>query len=602
MNSYCISKKLFLFFFFVSITFASAYAQANEEVIIYVDVDKEENIDFFNEETYGNSWDTAFRSLHDALRFGDPNATQIWIAAGNYYLDDGMGYSSQFDSTPFTSYTNPFVIQNRDVTIYGGFAGTETSLEQRNIQANPTYLDGNVYYKNLRDFTVPDDFYAPANKFSNRILLIRNSTVTLDGLTFQYVTGDNQTHVYKTDEGRGAFITANLSAVTVNNCLFQYGQDGFYGMIVYARNETSPVQINNSVIQKSGGAGRSYFDVDNFSIDRSIFQELGNESDENSIISDASSNVEFSNSVVYKNTGVRIGSAPAEGDCNLTFRNLLVLNNDLKGRSFFEGDDTFVENLSRSISVINSTFINNAYAACVGLSSTTFFPIDYAVTMQNNVFYGNKTANGGSTISPEITNVVEEDVVSISNNATDKSGSVLLTDTNFNTGAVDLSAITDLTTLFVTPDNPKGVDNEWLTSDDGFVPEKGSTLLIGAGTATGAPTTDIIGATRPAVPSLGAYEGEPVLGSAMIKKIEDSLELYPNPVVKGSTLYINNPNALTVHTIEIHDLTGRLVKTFALEDRNTHIAIDISSLANATYTVRIHNEHGTVSKKIIINN
>ena len=222
--------------------------------------------------------------------------------------------------------------------------------------------------------------------------------------------------------------------------------------------------------------------------------------------------------------------------------------------------------------------------------------------MQNNVFYGNKTTNGGTTISPEIINVVEEDVVSISNNATDKSDSVLLTDTNFNTGAVDLSAITDLTTLFVTPDNPKGADNEWLTSDDGFVPDKGSTLLIGAGTATGAPTKDIIGATRPAIPSLGAYEGEPVLGSGRIKKLEDSLELYPNPVVKGNTLYINNPNALTIHTIEIHDLTGRLVKTVALEDRNTHIAIDISSLANATYTVRIPNEHGNISKKIIINN
>ena len=222
--------------------------------------------------------------------------------------------------------------------------------------------------------------------------------------------------------------------------------------------------------------------------------------------------------------------------------------------------------------------------------------------MQNNVFYGNKTTNGGTTISPEITEFTQEDIVSISNNATDKSDSVLLTDTNFNTGAVDLSDITDLTTLFVTPDNPKGDDNEWLTDDDGFVPDKGSTLLIGAGKATGAPTTDIIGATRPAVPSLGAYEGEPVLGSAMIKKIEDSLELYPNPVVKGNTLYINNPNALTIHTIEIHDLTGRLVKKAALADRNTHIAIDISSLANATYTVRITNEHGNISKKIIINN
>ena len=600
MKSYCISKKLFLFFFFVSITFASAYAHADEEVIIYVDIDKEENIDFFNVETYGNSWDTAFKSLHDALRFGDPNATQIWIAAGNYYLDDGMGYEPEANATPSFTYRNPFVIQSRDVTIYGGFAGTETSLEQRNIQANPTYLDGNVYYKDT-DFTNPDDFYDPANRFSNRIMLIHNSTVTFDGLTFQYVTGNRQTDVDREDQGRGAFITANRSAVTVNNCLFQYGQYAHYGMVVYARNETAPVQISNSVIQKSGDA-TDYFNVENLSIDRSIFQELRDVGNGSLITSFNSLNVEFSNSVLYNNTGVLIGRTSGEKDINLTFRNLLVLNNDLSGKSFLDVDNTFAQNLSRSISFINSTFINNTYAACVGLTSTTFLPVDYALTMQNNVFYGNKTTNGGTTISPELTNVKQEDVLSISNNATDKSDSVLLTNTNFNTGAVDLSAISDLTTLFVGPSDPDGDDNEWLTDDDGFVPDKGSTLLIGAGKATGAPTTDIIGATRPAVPSLGAYEGEPVLGSAMIKKIEDSLEIYPNPVVKGSTLYINNPNALTVHTIEIYDLTGRLVKTLALEDRSTHIAIDISSLANATYTVRISNEHGTLSKKIIISN
>ncbi len=599
MNSYCISKKLFLFFFFVSITFASAYAQADEEVIIYVDVDKQGHIDFFNVETYGHSWDTAFKSLHDALRFGNPDATQIWIAAGNYYLDEGMGFNTQFHLPPAADYTNPFVIQNREVTIYGGFAGTETSLEQRNLQANPTYLDGNVHYKG-RSFTNPDDFYATANKFSNRIMLIQNSTVTFDGLIFQYVAGDDQLDTFKKDKTRGVFITANRSAVTVNNCLFQYGQGAYHGMIVYSRNETAPVQISNSVFQKSGDASLGYFNVENISIDRSIFQELGNAKTSNVIIY-GSANVAMSNSVMYKNTGVRIALPPALNNLNLTFRNLLVLNNDLSGQNLF-GGIPLKNNLSRSISVINSTFINNTYAASVNLAKSNDYQVDYALTMQNNVFYGNKTTNGGTTISPEITEFTQEDIVSISNNATDKSDSVLLTDTNFNTGAVDLSDITDLTTLFVTPDNPKGDDNEWLTDDDGFVPDKGSTLLIGAGKATGAPTTDIIGATRPAVPSLGAYEGEPVLGSAMIKKIEDSLELYPNPVVKGNTLYINNPNALTIHTIEIHDLTGRLVKKAALADRNTHIAIDISSLANATYTVRITNEHGNISKKIIINN
>jgi hypothetical protein len=434
-------------------------------------------------------------------------------------------------------------------------------------------------------------------------MLIHNSTVTFDGLTFQYVEGEGTLDNDREDKAKGAFITANRSAVTVNNCLFQYGKEAFYGMIVYARNETAPVQISNSVIRKSGDATEGYFNAESVIIDRSIFQELGNEKEGNLIISADVLNAEFSNSVMYNNTGIRIGAASIVNDINHTYRNLLVLDNDFSSKSFYVGGNSFANNLSWSISLINSTFINNTYEACVDLTeSTSIFKANYAFTMHNNVFYNNKTTNEGTTISPELKNVAQEDVVSISNNATDKSDSVLLTDTNFNTGAVDLSAITDLTTLFVSPDNPKGADNEWLTSDDGFVPDKGSTLLIEAGTATGAPTKDIIGATRPAIPSLGAYEGAPVLRIGRTKKLEDSIEVYPNPVVKGNTLYINNPNALTLHTIEIHDLTGRLVKTLVLEDRSTHIAIDISSLANATYTVRIPNEHGNISKKIIINN
>ena len=134
-----------------------------------------------------------------------------------------------------------------------------------------------MYIINIRAFTDPENFYATANKFANRIMLIHNSTVTFDGLTFQYVAGDRSSDSDREDKARGAFITANRSAVTVNNCLFQYGQEAFHGMIVYARNETAPVQISNSVIQKSGDASLGYFNAENVSIDRSIFQELGNE-------------------------------------------------------------------------------------------------------------------------------------------------------------------------------------------------------------------------------------------------------------------------------------------------------------------------------------
>lgn len=240
----------------------SLSAQGDEEVIIYVDASKSSNggnSDFTEMHTYGKSWNTAFRYLHDALRYGDPNATQIWIAKGNYYVDRGVGVEGQETSSSAGSfYLNPFVVSNRNLKIYGGFAGTETSLTDRDIENNPTYLDGNVYYKGVYNFPDQDNLYARTNHFARRILVVHNSTLTLDGLIFQYVkggdstAGDSSLKDTERNSGQGAFILANQSALTINNCLFQYGLLGLSGLMVYATNNSAPVRISNSRFTHSG--------------------------------------------------------------------------------------------------------------------------------------------------------------------------------------------------------------------------------------------------------------------------------------------------------------------------------------------------------------
>ncbi len=74
----------------------------------------------------GSSWGTAFQSVQTAVNAASPGS-QVWVAAGTY-------------SEPAVNYTN--ILMQAGVSLYGGFAGTETSLSQRNWTTHLTILQG----------------------------------------------------------------------------------------------------------------------------------------------------------------------------------------------------------------------------------------------------------------------------------------------------------------------------------------------------------------------------------------------------------------------------------------------------------------------------
>lgn len=87
-----------------------------------------------NDANDGSSWPSAMRTLQAALfaisSYGSP-ADEIWVAAGTYAPTDG------------TDRTATFQLQS-GVAIYGGFAGSETSRDARNWEANVTTLSGDI--------------------------------------------------------------------------------------------------------------------------------------------------------------------------------------------------------------------------------------------------------------------------------------------------------------------------------------------------------------------------------------------------------------------------------------------------------------------------
>lgn len=83
----------------------------------------------------GTSWENAFVDLTDAVAVAASpglGVTEIWVAAGKYIPDRGTNNRD-----------TAFRLAN-GVTIYGGFAGTETDFAQRDPQANLTILSGDI--------------------------------------------------------------------------------------------------------------------------------------------------------------------------------------------------------------------------------------------------------------------------------------------------------------------------------------------------------------------------------------------------------------------------------------------------------------------------
>lgn len=175
----------------------------------------------------GSSWQNAYPSLTAALTAAHTNTsvTQIWVAKGTYYP------SSTNNRDHF------FNIRRNNLQVYGGFAGTETQVTQRNSAVHPTILSGNI------------GAAASNSDNSYHIMVIElnpsnpqpiDNSLVIDGFTFSEGNanaGSVFNSLYPRYTGSSLFISCNFSSVNITplirNCIFADNRAFSSGALTY---------------------------------------------------------------------------------------------------------------------------------------------------------------------------------------------------------------------------------------------------------------------------------------------------------------------------------------------------------------------------------
>ncbi len=165
----------------------------------------------------GTSWGSAFKYLQEALRVS-VTGDNIYIAKGKYYPDD-FNADANGQNLNYGDREISFAIK-AGVNLYGGFAGNEAALDQRDPVANETILSGEIWEVDPAD---PDT--AGYQRYWSLHVLTLAGNATFDGLIIEKgrANGDNPPY----NQGGGVYIqagTLNLVNCTVRECLA--AQDG----------------------------------------------------------------------------------------------------------------------------------------------------------------------------------------------------------------------------------------------------------------------------------------------------------------------------------------------------------------------------------------
>jgi hypothetical protein len=328
----------------------------------------------------GTSWDNAYTQLDAALDNFQPGQ-QIWVAKGTYVAADTILDVS------FNLVTG--------MKIYGGFAGSESSLSQRNIGLNATILSGDRLGNDVDgDFSV--------NRSDNRLHVIKVAAgsnpadaVIIDGF---FIEGGNASVVAAdpAEKRRGAGIYA-VAPFKARNCNFNNNRADSGASIMVPVTAGSGMEVYNCVFEKNSttvrAAGIYFLDLTSATIRKCVFQD--NVVVRGAIYPRTSTNVtidscDFINNTNGETTGYGTGIFSWQASIDVTNSNFL-------GNTAGNATCIYIDNRERGkFANIKKCRFENNQATDYGGTGVFSFKQDY--NMEDCVFLNNTAANSAAAI------------------------------------------------------------------------------------------------------------------------------------------------------------------------------------------------------------
>ncbi len=534
----------------------------------------------------GISWTNAFTNLQSAINAAVAGDI-LFVKAGTY------NPSQQIISGDNRS--RSFYI-NKNIKIYGGFNGTETTLGERNVTANITILSG--------DFNGNDtdtngngifDFGQGENSYFVVVAYNLDNTALIDGFRIVSGTADGTTSFtlgsYTVNTANGGGINNIASNLVVRNTKFFNNSAGFgggftnkgacfpkienceftynfasYGNSIHA-NDASLITINNCIFTSNRGSGVL------MSLNSSVQKATNCTFSYNSgtsgavIYNNNYCNAVFMNCKMNNNTASSSGGAmynTTYSICTL-YNTLIYKNTAVWGGAVYNVSNSYVNS-------INCTYYGNNASTKGGAFYCSVSPDSMFMKMYNTIIYGNTSPTNPNWFKEYYT----ESNIHVRNSIIQGSGGSASWNTFYGTNEGNnldvnpqfISIVQDSENFTLSTTSP-GIDasynlllnlpnsnNSWTAADTDVY---GNSRLVGSGV------------------DIGAAENGAVLD--VIDNQNTNISFY----LRNNMLTFNNYELLLNREIQIFDMNGKLI----LNDTVEFESINISNFNRGIYILKI---------------